>query len=74
MRLTETEREELIGMSQSEILRSDCERVADGRHNPFLLDGEINADRVVDFLTEYNEFFNHPIKPFTPPVEDNMKL
>jgi hypothetical protein len=74
MRLTESERAELVALSRSASLRSDCKRVADTRHNPFIVDGEIRADRVVDFLTQYNEFLNHPIKPRTAFIEDNMKL
>jgi hypothetical protein len=73
-RLTEEDRAEMLALSQSESLRSDARKVADGRHNPFMVNGEVNLERVVEFLTQYNEFLNHPVKPFRPWIEKNMKL
>jgi hypothetical protein len=55
-------------------MRQDMMTVAAGRHNPFLVNGEICLKRVVEFLTQYNELLNHPIKPFRAPIEKNMKL
>jgi hypothetical protein len=55
-------------------MRTDELTVAANRHNPFLVDGEVSADHVIDFLTQYNEFLNHPIKPLRPFIELNMKL
>lgn len=74
MRLSEEERAELLELSRSESLRKDMMTVAENRHNPFMVDGEVDVDRVVEFLTQYNEFLNHPRKPFRPFIEKNMKL
>lgn len=74
MRLSEKERSELLALSKSASLRRDMAHVASTRHNPLIVDGEINADRVIDFLTQYNEFLNHPFKVPRPFIESNMKL
>jgi hypothetical protein len=74
MRLTEAEKEELLALSRSPKLREDMARVAQSRINPFFVDGKVDADRVIDFLTQYNEFLGHPRKPFAPVIEKNMKL
>ena len=74
MRISEADRAELLALSRSGAMRDDAAKLAANRHNPLLVDGEVSADRVVDFLTQYNEFLNHPMKPFRPPIETNMKL
>lgn len=74
MRISDKDRAELLAVSHSESMRDDMSSVAAGRHNPFILDGEVCPDRVVEFLTQYNEFLNHPMKPFRPWMENNMKL
>lgn len=74
MRLTDEEREEMLALSRSEALRRDMAYVAANRHNPLIVDGEVCPDRVVEFLTEYNEFLGHPFKPARPFIETNMKL
>ena len=74
MLLSEAEREELLALSKSESLRRDMAHVAATRHNPLMIDGEVSAERVVEFLTQYNEFLNHPFKPARPFIERNMKL
>ncbi|MBJ6750398.1 hypothetical protein [Geomonas anaerohicana] len=74
MRLSEKEREELRALSKSDALRRDMAHVAATRHNPLVVDGVIDPDRVVEFLTQYNEFLNHPFKVPRPFIETNMKL
>ena len=75
MCLSEEERAELLELSRSQSLRDDMERVAATRHNPFIdSNGEVDADRVVEFLTQYNEFLGHTRKPRQPFIEKNMKL
>ena len=44
------------------------------RHNPLIVDGEVDLDRFITFLTEYNEFINHKPKPFKPMIDRIMKL
>lgn len=74
MRLTEDERNELLALSKSDSLRKDMAQVKKDRHNPLLVDGEVSPERVVEFLTQYNEFLNHPMKAPRPFMEKNMKL
>lgn len=74
MRISEEDKAELRALSRSKSMRQDMMTVAARRHNPFLVDGEICLERVVDFLTQYNEFLNHPMKPLRPFIEKNMKL
>lgn len=75
MRLTDEERAELLELSRSQSLRDDMARVAAARHNPFIDEnGAVDTDRYLDFLTQYNEFLNHALKPRQPFIEKNMKL
>lgn len=74
MRLSEIERNELLTLSKSESLRKDMAQVKASRHNPLLVNGEVSPERVVEFLHQYNEFLNHPVKAPRPFVEKNMKL
>ncbi|HBG08139.1 MAG: hypothetical protein A2075_17810 [Geobacteraceae bacterium GWC2_58_44] len=74
MLIDEAARAELLALSNSEAMRNDGAHVAANRHNPLLVDGEVSADRVMEFLTQYNDCLNHPIKPSRPFIETNMKL
>lgn len=74
MHINETDRAELLALSNSESMRKDAAHVATNRHNPLLIGGEVSVDRVMEFLTQYNEFLNHPIKPLRPFIELDMKL
>jgi hypothetical protein len=73
MRFEENEREEFRALSTSGAMRSDLAHVAQSRHDPFG-GKDVDADAVIQFLTEYNEFLNHPIRPPRRFVEKNMKL
>lgn len=73
-RISEKDRAEMKALAKSESLREDMATVSASRHNPFLVNGEVDADLVVEWLTQYNEFMGHPIKPFSPFIEKNMKL
>lgn len=64
---------ELYEMSKSETLRLDMRRVAAGRHNPFIKDGQTDIDACLTFLMEYNEFINHEPKPFRK-IKDTVML
>ena len=74
MPFSDQEKTELRAVAASESMRADSERLRATRHNPFMVDGMVNCDRVIDFLTEYNEFLNHPMKPRRNFIEKNMKL
>ncbi|KAF0220521.1 MAG: hypothetical protein FD174_1175 [Geobacteraceae bacterium] len=55
-------------------MRADAEQLRANRHNPFIVDGKVDCARVVEFLTDYNEFLYHPMKPHRPFIEKDMKL
>jgi len=74
MTLSIKEQEELRRLAQSSSLRADMRYVAAHRHNPLLVDGKVDMDRFITFLTEYNEFINHKPKPFKPIIDRIMKL
>lgn len=74
MPFTEQEKTELKAFAASESMRMDSERLRATRHNPFMVNGIVDCDRVIEFLTEYNEFLNHPMKPHRKFIERNMKL
>lgn len=42
--------------------------------NPTLIDGKVDMDKLVDFLTQYNEFINHNPRPFKKIIDKDMKL
>ena len=74
MTLTDEEIMELRALASSEAMRADSERFRATRYTPFLLNGEVDCDRVIEFLTEYNEFLNHPLKQQRPFIEKDMLL
>ena len=63
-RLSNQEKEEFISASKSLKLKEDLRRLSDNRYNPFIIDGDVDVDTFVKFLTEYNYFINHAGKPF----------
>ena len=74
MTLSIKEKEELVALAQSHSLKKDMQYLADHRHNPLIVDGKVDPDRYITFVTEYNAFINHRPKPFKPMVEKIMKL
>jgi len=74
MTLSIKEKEELLALAKSSALKKDMQYLAAHRHNPLIVDGKVDLDRYITFLTEYNEFINHQPKPFKPMVEKIMKL
>jgi len=74
MTLSKKDKEELIALAQSSSLKEDMQYLADHRHNPLIVDGKVDPDRYITFVTEYNAFINHRPKPFKPMVEKIMKL
>jgi hypothetical protein len=73
-RLSETEKAELRRAASSDSLRSDMRLLRSTRHNPALLDGRMDLDRLMDFLTQCNAFMNHEPKPFAPMLERDIKM
>lgn len=67
-------REELKKAAASSSLRDDMAAVTALRQPPWLRDGVVDADRWLDYLTEYNELINHRRKTKTPFIETKMLL
>ncbi len=74
MKLSEEEKEELRASAQSTELRDDLMQVAQNRFNSLLVNGQVDMDRLLTFLDEYNAFFGHRRKPFCPMIDKNMRL
>jgi hypothetical protein len=72
--LSDKAEKELIDSSRSDSLRRDMEIVTSNRYNSFFRNGIVDADAYVEFVTEYNEFINHRLKPFVPMSEKDMRL
>ncbi|MCK5655571.1 MAG: hypothetical protein KAI03_04680 [Candidatus Aureabacteria bacterium] len=64
VRLTKQEREEFVSSAKSFKLKEDLRHLSDNRYNPFVINGDVNVDAFVKFLTEYSYFINHACKPF----------
>lgn len=74
MAISEKAKEEMRELAASASLRDDMRHVAMHRHNPIMVDGKVDGDRLIEFLTGYNEFINHEPKPFKPIKDTMMKL
>jgi hypothetical protein len=72
--ISEHEKKEMLRLAGSSSLRKDAEYLTAHRHNPVVIDGKVDMDRLIEFLTEYNEFINHKPKPFKPMIDRDMKL
>jgi len=72
--ITKQEKEEMLRLAASSSLREDMEYLSSHRYNPVLVDGKVDMDRLIDFLTQFNEFINHEPKPFKPMIDREMKL
>lgn len=72
--LSKQEKEEMLRLAASSSLREDMEYLTAHRHNPVIVDGKISIDRLLDFLTQFNEFINHEPKPFKPIIDKDMRL
>lgn len=72
--LNESEKEELLNLAKSSSLKEDMRHLSENRHNPVVVNGKIDMNRLITFLTEFNEFINHEPKPFKPMIDRVMKL
>ena len=72
--LSREEKKELLELAGSAKLREDMEKVRKNRHNPFIVKGRIDTDRVLEFLMQYNEFINHEPRPFRRIVCKDMRI
>lgn len=72
--MSEIEKKEFLRLAESLSMKEDMKRLSALRHNPVIIDGKIDMDRWVEFLTQFNEFINHQPKPFRPMIDKVMKL
>lgn len=72
--LSEEERQDMLRLAGCPDLKRDMELIVSGRHNPLLVNGAVDMDRLLDFLTQYNEFINHQAKPFKQMLDSDMRL
>jgi len=72
--LSNREKEELLQIADSRALRNDMRYLKTHRHNPVLVNGTVDLDKLIEFLNGYNEFINHQPKPFRPLPDSIMKL
>lgn len=72
--LSDAEKKELKELAKSSKFREDLRKISKNRHNPFMVNGDVDVDRLIIFLTEYNYFINHNPKPFRRIIDKIMKL
>jgi hypothetical protein len=68
------EQKELLRLAGSSSLREDMNYLSTHRHNPLVVNGRVSMDRLLDFLTQFNEFINHTPKPLKPIIDRIMRL
>lgn len=73
-KISDVEKIELLRLVKSKSMKKDMELISHQRHNPVIIDGKISMDRLVEFLTQFNEFINHEPKPFEPIIDKDMRL
>ena len=58
----------------SEKLKRDMEYLRKNRMNPFLVGGNVNLDKYVQFLDEFNAFVGHQRRSFRKILDVDMKI
>lgn len=74
MKLNKEEKKEMKDLAKSASLRRDMELLSQRRHNPFEATGEIDIDKFLLFLNQYNEFIGHSQKTFCRIIDKDMRL
>jgi len=72
--ISEQERRDMLRLVESSSVRKDMEYLSEHRHNPVLINGAFDMDRLIEFLSQFNEFINHQSKPFRPMIEKDTRL
>lgn len=72
--LNDEEKQELLKAAKSSKLRRDFKELLKNRINPFIVNGDVDMDRILEFLTECNAFINHNPKPFRKMIDKDMRL
>lgn len=74
MIISEKSAKELIELAKSKEFKKDMELMKKRWQNPFVRDGEIDIDAYIEFVSQFNEFINHELKPFKPMIDKDMRL
>ncbi|HBR14327.1 MAG TPA: hypothetical protein DD723_02140 [Candidatus Omnitrophica bacterium] len=72
--LDEESKKELLDLSKSAGLRESLRKLAFGSPALFMDNGEVDADKWIDFLTEFGAMMNHEPRPFKRIVARHMVL
>lgn len=72
--LSSEQKEELLVTARSSKLKKDLEQVSKKRYNPFVINGQIDIDRYLTFLNEYNLFVDHRPRPFRKIIAKDIRL
>lgn len=72
--LNNQEKRELKRLAGSSALRNDMEYLKRSAHNPFVVNGAVDIDKFLIFLTEFNQFINHSLRPFHKIIDTDMRM
>ncbi|MFH1779142.1 MAG: hypothetical protein ABH847_03810 [Candidatus Omnitrophota bacterium] len=72
--LSNEEKQELLKVAKSAKIKADFRKLSKNRINPFIINGDVDMDLLVEFLTECNAFINHTPKPFRKIIDRDMRL
>ena len=72
MRLTDEEKTELRALASAPELKADMVRLRNSHRDDFVVDGEVDSERVTEALTAYSEFVGE--RPRRVFIERVMKL
>ncbi|MBM3254157.1 MAG: hypothetical protein FJZ16_07885 [Candidatus Omnitrophica bacterium] len=72
--LDNEEKKEMREVAHSPQFKNDLRRVSETRYNPFIVNGNVDLDRVIEFLNEFNNFISHNQRPFRKIIDKICKL
>jgi len=72
--LSDAEKKELLEKAASAELRDDMRLLRRTRHKLLREDGQVDIEKWIEFLDEYNAFIHHEPRPFAPMIERDMKM
>ncbi len=73
-KLSEEEKKELGKFARASTFKADLRKISENQYNPFIVKDRIDIDRFIIFLSEYNCFINHTLKPFRKIKDRKNKL
>lgn len=74
MKLAKEAEKELLDFKNSHDLRNDMEKCRTTWKNAFLKNGKVDMEGYMEFVSAFNEFINHRMKPFKAIIDKFMKL